>query len=229
MRTIGAVVVTVGFVWLLGQVFARQVPPVVVIGYAAVFVGWELYAQCARDEARSRRRKREASGLCLCCGYDLSGSASNVCPECGDGARTDPTTAAFHDLLAASAALAGRVERFRGRPFPTGWSAAVNGVALASFTLDVERSLERLSRLPRLCRFELPELQADGEPQATAAALHADLHPLLRRLDQFLPALPAEAQIYFGDLRAIMADAVALLEEWWECGAGGREHPVRHE
>ena len=32
---------------------------------------------------RRRRRKRAASGRCAECGYDLTGSAKGVCPECG--------------------------------------------------------------------------------------------------------------------------------------------------
>jgi hypothetical protein len=30
-----------------------------------------------------RRRSRRAQGLCLHCGYDLTGNVSHVCPECG--------------------------------------------------------------------------------------------------------------------------------------------------
>ena len=32
------------------------------------------------------RRRRAAGGLCVYCGYDLTGNVSGVCPECG-GAR----------------------------------------------------------------------------------------------------------------------------------------------
>ncbi len=32
---------------------------------------------------RSRRRFRRRTGLCMACGYDLTGNASGACPECG--------------------------------------------------------------------------------------------------------------------------------------------------
>jgi len=35
----------------------------------------------ARGPIRRRRRRRK--GLCVCCGYDLRGSTSGVCAECG--------------------------------------------------------------------------------------------------------------------------------------------------
>ena len=230
VRTIGIVVVTVGFIGLIELALARAVPPAFVCAYVAFFLGWETYSRAARADACYRRHVREAKGQCLRCGYDLTG-AGNVCPECGDGDRTDPSTAAYRELLAASRALAERVHRFRERPFPADWSAAVNGVALAPFTMRAERSLAGMSRLPRMCRFKLSELWANGEPKATAAALYADLHPLLGQFDLFLPALPPDALQYFGDLRSLVADAVALAERWWGDDAVGAEHwspePVR--
>lgn len=36
-----------------------------------------------------RRRRRRARGLCLRCGYDLTGNASSVCPECGTKTTCD--------------------------------------------------------------------------------------------------------------------------------------------
>jgi hypothetical protein len=35
------------------------------------------------------RRERREKGLCVHCGYDLTGNVSGVCPECGDRAA-DP-------------------------------------------------------------------------------------------------------------------------------------------
>ena len=32
-----------------------------------------------------RRRRRRLSGVCVGCGYDLTGNVSGVCPECGTG------------------------------------------------------------------------------------------------------------------------------------------------
>ena len=37
----------------------------------------------ARGLIRRRRRRRDRRGLCLKCGYDLTGNVSGVCPECG--------------------------------------------------------------------------------------------------------------------------------------------------
>ena len=36
---------------------------------------------------RRRRRQRMEQGLCVRCGYDLRGSESSRCPECGDEAK----------------------------------------------------------------------------------------------------------------------------------------------
>ena len=33
-----------------------------------------------------RRYRRRKKGLCLTCGYDLTGNESGVCPECGSKA-----------------------------------------------------------------------------------------------------------------------------------------------
>jgi len=40
-----------------------------------------------RGPGRRRRHRRE-QGLCLECGYDLTGNESGVCPECGDTIET---------------------------------------------------------------------------------------------------------------------------------------------
>jgi hypothetical protein len=219
MKAIAVAAVTVGFVWLLGQTLAYHWSPLFLCAYVVISLGWELYARCALDEARYRRQQRQAKGLCLRCGYDLTGNLSNVCPDCGDGDRTDPTVAAYHEPLAATAALCARAHRFRERPCPTDWSQTVAGVALGPFTLRVYRSLVGVSRLPQLCRFKLSDLRANGEPQATAADLYADLNPILRELDRVLPALPPEAREYFADLRCLSAEAAALAETWWRAGA----------
>ncbi|MCP4590376.1 MAG: hypothetical protein GY842_06515 [bacterium] len=36
-----------------------------------------------------RRWQRRRKGLCLKCGYDLTGNTSGVCPECGNGVRPE--------------------------------------------------------------------------------------------------------------------------------------------
>ena len=35
------------------------------------------------DRPHELRRRRRAMGLCVQCGYDLTGNVSGVCPECG--------------------------------------------------------------------------------------------------------------------------------------------------
>jgi len=35
------------------------------------------------DRPYALRRQRRAKGLCVRCGYDLTGNVSGVCPECG--------------------------------------------------------------------------------------------------------------------------------------------------
>jgi uncharacterized paraquat-inducible protein A len=34
-----------------------------------------------------RRRQRRGKGLCLACGYNLTGNTSGICPECGEPLR----------------------------------------------------------------------------------------------------------------------------------------------
>jgi hypothetical protein len=46
---------------------------------AAGFAGWVLI-----DRPHVRTEGRKAKGLCVRCGYDLTGNVSGVCPECGN-------------------------------------------------------------------------------------------------------------------------------------------------
>ena len=48
----------------------------------AVFSAYPIAVLIRAPLRRKRRRKR---GLCLRCGYDLTGNVSGVCPECGEG------------------------------------------------------------------------------------------------------------------------------------------------
>ena len=55
---------------------------VIALGYWAAFgVLLVLFARQAAE--RRRREKRRLMGLCVQCGYDLTGNVSGVCPECG--------------------------------------------------------------------------------------------------------------------------------------------------
>ena len=86
MRAATIVGITVGFQILAGEVAFGRIPlwlaalPVVALAAGGFYV---LYA---RDEAHRLRRERDRKGLCLHCGYDLTGNVSGVCPECGAGA-----------------------------------------------------------------------------------------------------------------------------------------------
>ena len=68
------------------------------LGYnPAAFVDFALFAtlgaagmvtpllidQGLRNRRRSRRQSRRQAGLCVKCGYNLTGNESHVCPECG--------------------------------------------------------------------------------------------------------------------------------------------------
>ena len=54
-------------------------------------VGLPAYALCAIlgiaiAENAERVKRRRAMGICVGCGYDLTGNVSGVCPECGRAA-----------------------------------------------------------------------------------------------------------------------------------------------
>ena len=52
--------------------------------WALVFLPTLLLAASAMISGRTFRRHRRLSrGLCLTCGYNLTGNTSGVCPECG--------------------------------------------------------------------------------------------------------------------------------------------------
>lgn len=52
------------------------------------------YPPCIRLARRCFRRwRREITGYCVCCGYNLTGNTSGVCPECGSPAGVSPAGA----------------------------------------------------------------------------------------------------------------------------------------
>lgn len=57
-------------------------PPLLVFAGLAT---WTCFWPLARRRARRRR------GLCVACGYDLRGSSSGTCPECGHATITSAT------------------------------------------------------------------------------------------------------------------------------------------
>ena len=56
----------------------------VLVVVATLAMLWVLYGPY---EAHLLRRERKAKGLCVACGYDLTGNVSGVCPECGTKSR----------------------------------------------------------------------------------------------------------------------------------------------
>ena len=56
--------------------------PAVAVPTVIVAVLWFRW-----DRPHELRRQRRAMGLCVRCGYDLTGNVSGVCPECGNTVR----------------------------------------------------------------------------------------------------------------------------------------------
>ncbi|MDB5330373.1 MAG: hypothetical protein JWP03_1524 [Phycisphaerales bacterium] len=52
----------------------------VVFGWSVVFI----IAIVKRRSNEHKRNLRKLNGLCLTCGYDLTGNVSGTCPECGE-------------------------------------------------------------------------------------------------------------------------------------------------
>jgi len=53
------------------------------IGLWPIFAGSLIYPAIAFVKGPVRRRLRRRRGLCVICGYDLTGNVSGVCSECG--------------------------------------------------------------------------------------------------------------------------------------------------
>ena len=51
--------------------------------YWLLFILFAAYPTRAFIRGRLRRRRRRKKGLCIQCGYNLTGNVSGVCPECG--------------------------------------------------------------------------------------------------------------------------------------------------
>jgi hypothetical protein len=52
----------------------------------AVIIGIVAFSVFGQDVFERRTRRRRDRGLCLACGYNLTGNVSGICPECGIGA-----------------------------------------------------------------------------------------------------------------------------------------------
>ena len=59
-------------------------------GIAICFVGWLMVVCIAANGLDSHRLPRPDRGLCRRCGYNLTGNASGVCPECGTAVGVQP-------------------------------------------------------------------------------------------------------------------------------------------
>jgi hypothetical protein len=51
--------------------------PILILLWCPAIYAW------LKGRRQNRRNKRIALGLCLDCGYDLTGNVSGTCPECG--------------------------------------------------------------------------------------------------------------------------------------------------
>jgi general secretion pathway protein G len=70
----------------------RTPDAIMFFGCLAAIVGVVAYAECRR----ARLRRCLASGICIHCGYNLTGNVSGRCPECGADATRE-----MQELLAA--------------------------------------------------------------------------------------------------------------------------------
>ena len=76
----------------LGGLFAAAVGTAVVIVVTQVYTPYFLAVAAPLliawitviQRRHLRTAKRLAEGRCRCCGYDLTGNLSGVCPECGE-------------------------------------------------------------------------------------------------------------------------------------------------
>jgi hypothetical protein len=62
----------------LGGIYSFCIPEI----YLAILSAMSAMPLAVSEIRKSRRRRREAMGCCVRCGYDLRGSSSH-CPECG--------------------------------------------------------------------------------------------------------------------------------------------------
>ena len=68
-----------------GAVLCCSAVPVAML----MVIAASLYGPGRRFQAKLLRRDRLRRGLCVNCGYDLTGNASGVCPECGTGKEAE--------------------------------------------------------------------------------------------------------------------------------------------
>jgi hypothetical protein len=67
--------------WTVVPPWAVAAIPLWFPGFVLVLLGGARYWVVAWSSYRRRRRRRR--GVCVTCGYDLTGNVSGVCPECG--------------------------------------------------------------------------------------------------------------------------------------------------
>jgi hypothetical protein len=72
-----------------GNVFLNVLLALAVPGVLGLAAGIQTFRACVfRDDLHSfhlakRAKKKYPAGHCQCCGYNLTGNVSGVCPECG--------------------------------------------------------------------------------------------------------------------------------------------------
>ena len=70
-----------GATWRDSGKYDHMTTPSYLSGWVVLFVGVSMPVVVAFSPMRRWRRKRQ--GLCLDCGYNLTGNESGTCPECG--------------------------------------------------------------------------------------------------------------------------------------------------
>ena len=72
---------------LAGSLAEAGTPRGLAIGGAVALMIGALHLLYGAPRGETLLRGRRAKGLCVACGYDLTGNVSGVCPECGTGSR----------------------------------------------------------------------------------------------------------------------------------------------
>jgi len=79
----GAFFVETAPLWTYPRLYAINRHRIVIVPLWIVFILFATYPTIAFIRGPVRRWRRRRKGLCLKCGYNLTGNVSGVCPECG--------------------------------------------------------------------------------------------------------------------------------------------------
>jgi hypothetical protein len=83
--SVGAIILAAGGLTLSAAALwgARFLPPFAVLPLALLILVAGCYVGYMGNRPHKLRRERLSKGLCVRCGYDLTGNVNGVCPECG--------------------------------------------------------------------------------------------------------------------------------------------------